>query len=44
MWSWKLIEIKEDIEDKQEKSYKKEKKNYGKANYTAMKKFCVPIL
>ena len=33
------IEIKEDMEDKQEESYKKKRKNYAKANYTAIKFF-----
>ena len=33
------IEIKGDMEDKQEESYKKERRNYAKANYTAMKRF-----
>ena len=32
------IEIKGDIKDKQEESYKK-KRNYAKVNYTAMKRF-----
>ena len=27
------------MEDKQEKSYNKERRNYAKANYTAMKKY-----
>ena len=33
------IEIKGDMEDKQEESHKKKRRNYSKANYTAMKKF-----
>ena len=33
------IEIKGDIEDKQEESYKKKRRNYAKANFIAMKKF-----
>ena len=33
------IEIKGDVEDKQEELYKKKQRNYAKANYTAMKKF-----
>ena len=33
------IEIKGDIKDKQEKSYKKKGRNYAQANYTAMKRF-----
>ena len=33
------IEIKGDIEDKQEESYKNKRVNYAKANYTAMKRF-----
>ena len=35
----KQIEIKGDIKDKQEESYKNKRRNYAKANYTAMKKF-----
>ena len=33
------IEIKGDIKDKQEESYKNKRRNYAKANYTAMKRF-----
>ena len=33
------IEIKGDMENKQEESYKKKIRNYAKANYTAMKEF-----
>ena len=33
------IEIKGDMKDKQEESYKKKRRNYAKANYTAMKEF-----
>ena len=33
------IEIKRDIKDKQGESYKKKRRNYVKANYTAMKRF-----
>ena len=33
------IDIKGDIIDKQEESYKKKRRNYAKANYTAMKRF-----
>ena len=33
------IEIKGDMEDKQEESYKKKRRNYAKSNYIAMKKF-----
>ena len=33
------IEIKKDMENKQEKSCKKKRGNYAKANYTAMKRF-----
>ena len=33
------IDIKGDIKDKQEESYKKKRRNYAKANYTAMKRF-----
>ena len=33
------IEIKEDMKDKQEESYKIKRKNYAKANYTAMRFF-----
>ena len=32
------IEIKGDMEDKEE-SYKKKRRNYAEANYTAMKRF-----
>ena len=33
------IEFKGDIKDKQEESYKKNRRHYVKANYTAMKRF-----
>ena len=33
------IEIEVDIKDKQEESYKKKRRNYAEANYTAMKRF-----
>ena len=33
------MEIKGDMKDKQEESYKKKIRNYAKANYTAMKEF-----
>ena len=33
------IEIKGNMEDKQEESYRKKRRNYAKTNYKAMKRF-----